>query len=165
MSRHLLRNYPNMNATWTSLMISQHRLRQWLGAVRQQAIITWANVDPDLCRHMASLGHNVLMVMIGTLYYMIITWSVSLIDMICISSSASWLTIQLIVPLMLICHKFWLKGLKLQKVYNDGLMQQRHISIKNSLELYLFCIKLYRWLDVKEMQLHCKCTGVMSLLH
>ena len=25
--------------------------------VRQQAI-TWANVDPDLCPHMASLGHN-----------------------------------------------------------------------------------------------------------
>ena len=30
-----------------------------LGAVRQQAI-TWANVDPDLCCHMASLGHNEL---------------------------------------------------------------------------------------------------------
>ena len=29
------------------------------GAVRQQAI-TWANVDPDPCRHMASLGHNEL---------------------------------------------------------------------------------------------------------
>ena len=27
--------------------------------VKQQAI-TWANVDPDLCRHMASLGHNEL---------------------------------------------------------------------------------------------------------
>ena len=26
---------------------------------RQQAI-TWANVDPDLCHHMASLGHNEL---------------------------------------------------------------------------------------------------------
>ena len=32
---------------------------KWLGAIRQQAI-TWANVDPDLCRHMASLGHNEL---------------------------------------------------------------------------------------------------------
>ena len=29
------------------------------GAVRQQAI-TWDNVDPDLCRHMVSLGHNEL---------------------------------------------------------------------------------------------------------
>ena len=38
-------------------MISQHRFRYWLGAVRQQAI-TWANVYPDLCRHLASLGHN-----------------------------------------------------------------------------------------------------------
>ena len=28
-------------------------------AVRQQAI-TWANVDPDPCRHMASLSHNEL---------------------------------------------------------------------------------------------------------
>ena len=27
--------------------------------VRQQAI-TWASVDLDLCRHMASLGHNEL---------------------------------------------------------------------------------------------------------
>ena len=43
----------------TLLMISQHRFRWWLGAVRQQAI-TWANVDPYLCRHMASLGHNEL---------------------------------------------------------------------------------------------------------
>ena len=42
------------------LMISQHWCRWWLGAVRQQAI-TWANVDPVLCRHMASIGHNELM--------------------------------------------------------------------------------------------------------
>ena len=25
-----------------------------------QQAITWVNVDPDLCCHMASLGHNVL---------------------------------------------------------------------------------------------------------
>ena len=31
----------------------------WLGAIRQQAI-TGANVDPDLCRHMGSLGPNEL---------------------------------------------------------------------------------------------------------
>ena len=30
-----------------------------IGAVRQQAI-TWASVDPDRCRHMASLGPNEL---------------------------------------------------------------------------------------------------------
>ena len=40
-------------------MISQHWFRWWLGANRQQAI-TWANVDPDLCRQMASLGLNEL---------------------------------------------------------------------------------------------------------
>ena len=26
--------------------------------VRLHQAITWANVDSDLCRHMASLGHN-----------------------------------------------------------------------------------------------------------
>ena len=30
-----------------------------IGAVSQQAV-TLTNVDPDLCRHMASLGHNEL---------------------------------------------------------------------------------------------------------
>ena len=38
---------------------SQLWFRSWLGAVGQQAI-TWANVDPDICRHMVSLGHNEL---------------------------------------------------------------------------------------------------------
>ena len=42
---------------WTLPMINQHWFRQWLGSVCQQAI-TCANVDWDLCRHMASLGHN-----------------------------------------------------------------------------------------------------------
>ena len=32
----------------------------WLGAVRQQAI-NWASVDPNLCAHMSSPGHNELM--------------------------------------------------------------------------------------------------------
>ena len=41
---------------WTLMMISQH----WF---RQQAI-TWINVDPDLFRHMVSLGHNEL-IMVG----------------------------------------------------------------------------------------------------
>ena len=40
-------------------------VQEWLGAVRQQAI-TWANVDPDLCRHMASLGHNELITSSGS---------------------------------------------------------------------------------------------------
>ena len=41
-------------------MITQHWFRYWPGAFRQEFII-WANVDPDLCRHMASLSHNELM--------------------------------------------------------------------------------------------------------
>ena len=40
-------------------MTSQHWFRYWVGAVRQQ-IIAWANVDPDLWRHMALLDNNVL---------------------------------------------------------------------------------------------------------
>ena len=44
----------------TSSMISQHWFRWWLGAVRQQAI-TWANVDLAPCHHMASPGHNLMM--------------------------------------------------------------------------------------------------------
>ena len=40
-------------------MVNHYGCRQWLGAVRQQAI-TLANVDPDLCPHMASLGLNEL---------------------------------------------------------------------------------------------------------
>ena len=40
-------------------MIIQHRFKQYLGIIKQQAI-TWANVDPVLCLHMALLGHNVL---------------------------------------------------------------------------------------------------------
>ena len=40
-------------------MISQLWLRQSFGAARKQAI-TWANVDPDLCHHMASPSQNEL---------------------------------------------------------------------------------------------------------
>ena len=43
----------------TPLMTSQHWFGYWLGAVRQQSI-TWANIDTDLCHHMASLSHNEL---------------------------------------------------------------------------------------------------------
>ena len=34
------------------------KFRYWFGTIRQQAI-TWTSVDPDLCHHVASLGHNV----------------------------------------------------------------------------------------------------------
>ena len=38
---------------------SQYCFRLWRGAFRQQAII-WANIDPDLYRHMVSLESNEL---------------------------------------------------------------------------------------------------------
>ena len=38
----------------TSLIRSQYWFKEWLGAVRQQAI-TWANVDLDLSHHMATV--------------------------------------------------------------------------------------------------------------
>ena len=40
-------------------MIRQHWFRSWFGAVKQQ-VITWANVDPVFCCHMATLGLNEL---------------------------------------------------------------------------------------------------------
>ena len=59
------------------IMESQHWFREWLGAVRQQAI-TWVNVDPDLCRHMVSLGHNELIFSQNTFEFM--TCNMSLIS-------------------------------------------------------------------------------------
>ena len=52
---------------WLDFTDDQSTLVQVMaGAVRHQTI-TWANVDPDLCRHMASLGHNELILLcIGT---------------------------------------------------------------------------------------------------
>ena len=38
----------------------QSALVQIMAWCRQATSITWANVDPDLCRHMVSLGHNEL---------------------------------------------------------------------------------------------------------
>ena len=42
-----------------SLDFTDDQFMQCLGAVRQQAI-TWSNVDPDRCRHVAHLGQNEL---------------------------------------------------------------------------------------------------------
>ena len=36
----------------------QSKLVQVMACVVRQQAITWGNVDPDLCHHMASLGHN-----------------------------------------------------------------------------------------------------------
>ena len=40
--------------------MKSQRLFMWLHDAVTQQSITWANVDLDLCRHMASLGYNVL---------------------------------------------------------------------------------------------------------
>ena len=47
---------------------SGHCFRWWFGAIREQAI-TRSNVDPDLCRHTALLGHNELSKKIWSKYY------------------------------------------------------------------------------------------------
>ena len=41
--------------------MSQHLSRYWFGALRQKTN-TWINVDPDLSRHVESLGHNDLFI-------------------------------------------------------------------------------------------------------
>ena len=38
--------------------------RKWFDVIRQQAF-TRANIDPDLCCHMTSLGHNELRDTVG----------------------------------------------------------------------------------------------------
>ena len=46
--------------TWISLYFTGDKSTMvGLGALKQQAMI-WTNVDPDLCRHVVSLGHNEL---------------------------------------------------------------------------------------------------------
>ena len=47
--------------TWMSLDLidDQSTLVQVMTWCHQAKAITWAKVDPDSCRHMASLGHNV----------------------------------------------------------------------------------------------------------
>ena len=69
---------PSDKRHWTLQMISQQWFRYWLGAVRLQAI-TWANVDPDRCRHMASLGPNELKITSVPKHYLISNISMNLI--------------------------------------------------------------------------------------
>ena len=59
MSRAFSLKLPLGKCDYTLLMISQYWLRQWLGAVRHQAI-TWLDVDQILWCHVVSLGHNKL---------------------------------------------------------------------------------------------------------
>ena len=41
-----------------------------VGAIRQQAI-TWASVGPDLCHHIAALGHNKLIYCAGSALFQV----------------------------------------------------------------------------------------------
>ena len=59
MTRVSLVKFRSYDYHWTQRMIRQQWFRQWLGAVRQQAIVL-AIIDPHLCRRMVSLGHNEL---------------------------------------------------------------------------------------------------------
>ena len=57
---HFLWNCSQINATEQYTCGDKSTLIQiWFGAIKQQTI-TWANVDPALCCHKASLGHNEL---------------------------------------------------------------------------------------------------------
>ena len=47
---------------------SPHWFRWWLGAIKHQAI-TLMNVDPNLCCHMASLGHNELICLFRSYHF------------------------------------------------------------------------------------------------
>ena len=56
-------------------MISiQHWFRLWLDAVKQQAI-TWANVDQDVCHHVASLEGNELTYVVSPVWHQAIAWT------------------------------------------------------------------------------------------
>ena len=60
---------------WISLELTDDKstlVQVMAWAVRQQAI-TWANVDPDLCHHMASLGYYELNMLFGSSVY--IQWA------------------------------------------------------------------------------------------
>ena len=60
MSEVSLAKLPSGVCHGTSLTICQHWFRKWLGAVRQRTILC-ANVNPDRCHNMMSLGHIVFM--------------------------------------------------------------------------------------------------------
>ena len=103
---------PSDECHGTYLKISQHWFRQWLGAVRQQAI-TWANVDPDLCRHMASLGHNLSLLSAGAF----IAWY-------CYAQSiiSNWLSSWCNQSLLNLFSSTWIVYLLKNKIFNSILL-------------------------------------------
>ena len=62
---------------WMSLDFTddQSTLVQVMAWCRQATTITWANVDPDLCHHMVSLGHNELITKDNFLKSYLAMWS------------------------------------------------------------------------------------------
>ena len=114
-------------------MITQHWCRLWLGAIRQQAI-TWANVDPDLCHHMASLGLNELSWWEKTLLHTYIhiqpsfgQWE-KMFHLWCLLSLAETLLKQ-----------------RQKQAHIDGLVQDCSNSTANALELLQSCTKPSIW--------------------
>ena len=58
-------------------MVSQHRFRWWLCAVSGNKVLPEPmlyNADPNLCRHMASLGHNKFIHIYGMYQYQHFQW-------------------------------------------------------------------------------------------
>ena len=50
-----------IDMTWWLEPDEKSTLVQMIYVILMQQVITWTNVDPVMCRYMASLGHNELM--------------------------------------------------------------------------------------------------------
>ena len=61
-------NFCYANVTGPHFIIDQHWFRQWLGAIRQQAI-TWTTVDPDLFPHIVSSDHKEFKLITSAVYF------------------------------------------------------------------------------------------------
>ena len=56
----ILGTFCNIALRWMPQNLTNEKcFREWLDPVRQQ-VITWVNVNPDLCRQMVPLGHSEL---------------------------------------------------------------------------------------------------------
>ena len=129
----------------TSLLSRQHWFRYRLNAFRQQPII-WANVDPKLCHHMASLSLNQFMFLNAFLTPKLTKLGTHVFKKTC-SKSIQKASIRL---LYLKCMFQWQwismtsfismsrNDFPLQN-YIDGLVQERRNSIAWAMELRLSC--------------------------
>ena len=149
-------------------MISQPWLTYWLGVVRQQ-VITWTNVDPNLCHRMVSPSNNGSMDMMGytmcqkcyictlemCMGFPCLTCVWSLCRFCHFSPYANCITQQSITDLgpmnptgfhSLFCQiwlsflrSIWVKHLK---IYKDGSMQTFHV---NCLCFVLYHVPFVPW--------------------